>query len=368
MNPLFVRYSVICQWLCGCLVWLLVPSSTYARMHTPDTLVPKYTLQERSKYEVNGVVFVRNERKRGAKQKEAIESVTVVAYQVTRNEAGEVAELVLADPAYSVVTNAQGSFSFEFYGNVEYAVHCIKRGYRSEPIFFGKKKVAKGERISIEIELFAGQSTVLEGICLSEKGKIPIPNTRITLTEIASGVRMQLLSDQQGSFRFPLKAGQDYMLSTNNQNFFAQQPKKIMASSGEEAMSETVWLREIVVGQVLTIETPTFFLNDYHLTKEGTNTLEQLLPILLQNPNVHFELGVHTDSRGNDAYNLALTQKRAEETVSYLIEKGVDPANLVAKGYGEQHIRNHCQNGVRCSNQGHLVNRRMELKVLGFIE
>jgi peptidoglycan-associated lipoprotein len=43
----------------------------------------------------------------------------------------------------------------------------------------------------------------------------------------------------------------------------------------------------------------------------------------------------HTDSRDTEEYNYDLSQKRAQSVVQYLIEKGVEPARLSAKGYGE---------------------------------
>ena len=350
------------------LIFLFAGTVTTAKTCQKTSSLLGQNKLERTSYEVNGTVFIRNENKRGAKQKEATESVVVLAYEVERDSLGNINRLVFRDSKLSQITNAKGAFTFSLFGDTEYSIRCIKEGFTSEPIIFGKKKVATGERISIEIELFQGKNTVLEGICLSEEGKLPISDTQIFLEESKTGITMELWSDESGSFRFPVDEGKSYVLSVKNRNFFTQQPKTIKALPNAEPLTETVWLREIVVGQAMTIETPSFYLNDYHLTKEGMDAIEQIYPILFDNPNVHFELGVHTDARGNDEYNLALTQKRAEEIVAHLIEKGIAPSKVSGKGYGEQKIRNHCQNGVRCSNNGHLVNRRMELKVLGFVE
>jgi peptidoglycan-associated lipoprotein len=43
----------------------------------------------------------------------------------------------------------------------------------------------------------------------------------------------------------------------------------------------------------------------------------------------------HTDYVGSDQSNFELSQKRAQSVVDYLIEKGISPQRLVAKGYGE---------------------------------
>ena len=71
------------------------------------------------------------------------------------------------------------------------------------------------------------------------------------------------------------------------------------------------------------------------LTPESATSLNELVQLLENNPNVTIELGAHCDFRGRDAYNERLSQKRAEAVVNYLIEHGIDAERLVAKGYGE---------------------------------
>ena len=54
-----------------------------------------------------------------------------------------------------------------------------------------------------------------------------------------------------------------------------------------------------------------------------------------ENPNITIELSAHCDYRGNDAYNLRLSQRRAESVVKYLIAHDVAAERLTAVGYGE---------------------------------
>ena len=56
---------------------------------------------------------------------------------------------------------------------------------------------------------------------------------------------------------------------------------------------------------------------------------------LVDNPKISIELSSHTDQRGKDAYNLKLSQQRAQAAVDYIVSKGVDKARITAKGYGE---------------------------------
>lgn len=90
---------------------------------------------------------------------------------------------------------------------------------------------------------------------------------------------------------------------------------------------------------------------------------ETLLPLLKSKP-VSIELMSHTDSRGNDDYNMSLSQQRANAVVNYLVSKGISRSRLSAKGYGETRLVNRCSNGAECSESEHQKNRRTEFRVI----
>lgn len=76
-------------------------------------------------------------------------------------------------------------------------------------------------------------------------------------------------------------------------------------------------------------------------------------------------MGSHTDSIASDAYNIELSQRRAQATVNYLIRKGIDATRLEAKGYGESKpiARNSNPDGTD-NPTGRQRNRRTEFKIL----
>ena len=100
------------------------------------------------------------------------------------------------------------------------------------------------------------------------------------------------------------------------------------------------------------------------IRKESYEILDNIVSYLNYNPNIKVELSSHTDSRGSDSYNMRLSQKRANSTVKYLVEKGIDPNRLKGVGYGETKLQNKCKNRVKCSDEEHEFNRRVEMKVL----
>ncbi|HHS95147.1 MAG TPA: OmpA family protein, partial [Phaeodactylibacter sp.] len=86
--------------------------------------------------------------------------------------------------------------------------------------------------------------------------------------------------------------------------------------------------------------------------------------ILNKYPTMKIELSSHTDSRGTRAYNEALSRKRAEAALKYLVARGIAPERLQVVGHGESQIRNRCTDGVDCSEKEHQFNRRTEIKIL----
>ena len=65
-----------------------------------------------------------------------------------------------------------------------------------------------------------------------------------------------------------------------------------------------------------------------------------------------------------DNYNLILSEKRANSTSKYIIENGIEPNRITAKGYGETKLVNKCSNGVPCTNAEHELNRRTEFVII----
>ena len=104
-----------------------------------------------------------------------------------------------------------------------------------------------------------------------------------------------------------------------------------------------------------------------NIRPDAAAELDKVVTFLYNNPGVTLDLRSHTDSRGSHAYNEGLSQRRAESTRRYLIEKGVDPSRLTgATGYGENQLFNECADGVKCSEAKHQENRRTEFAISGY--
>lgn len=92
------------------------------------------------------------------------------------------------------------------------------------------------------------------------------------------------------------------------------------------------------------------------LSDKASSILDEMAKLMIEYGNDRFEIGGHTDSQGSETSNQILSEKRAESIKQYLVDAGVDPNNLTAKGYGEYSpIAN---NRTR---SGRAKNRRVEI-------
>ncbi len=95
------------------------------------------------------------------------------------------------------------------------------------------------------------------------------------------------------------------------------------------------------------------------LTANAKTILDGVAATLAGRAELKVEVGGHTDSRGSDAYNQELSERRAQSVMDYLIEHGVAADRLTAVGYGEgQPVDSND------TDEGQEHNRRVELKVL----
>ncbi|MGB0883759.1 MAG: OmpA family protein [Flavobacteriales bacterium] len=111
---------------------------------------------------------------------------------------------------------------------------------------------------------------------------------------------------------------------------------------------------------------PIFYeLNSARLTTASKKIIDDTLMPILKESNVSIEIMSHTDSRGNDDFNMKLSQRRANSVINYLVSKNIAKSRLTGRGFGETRLTNDCSNGVDCSETKHRKNRRTEFRVLG---
>ena len=107
-----------------------------------------------------------------------------------------------------------------------------------------------------------------------------------------------------------------------------------------------------------------FNLNKWSIREDAKNSINNIIAYLNKYPKAKIQIGSHTDARASKAYNMRLSDKRANTTMEYLIDHGIDASRLRALGFGETMISNECFDHVRCDEHKHQENRRSEFIVI----
>lgn len=95
------------------------------------------------------------------------------------------------------------------------------------------------------------------------------------------------------------------------------------------------------------------------LKVESYQLLANLLEIMELKPDMKIEIAGHTDSDGDEATNMLLSEQRAKSVMNYLTSMGVSGSRIITKGYGETKPI-----ADNTSSEGKSKNRRTEIRVL----
>lgn len=171
----------------------------------------------------------------------------------------------------------------------------------------------------------------VEGVVLNDKNDAPLADATVKLVG-SDGMTLTNETDEEGAFKFMLRPGTDYVFVASKKGFLTGKDKETTKGLIEsQTFSAEIKLSSIAEP----IELPNIFYDfaKWNLRPESMVALDKLVETLNDNPTVVIELRSHTDSRGSALSNVDLSQKRAQSVVNYLIEKGIEPARLRAKGY-----------------------------------
>jgi len=108
-----------------------------------------------------------------------------------------------------------------------------------------------------------------------------------------------------------------------------------------------------------------FDLSKWNIREDAELELNKIVQAMQYHPKIKVDIRSHTDSRGSAISNERLSEKRAQSTRDWLIQKGISSDRLTAKGYGETQLVNKCADGVPCSEEEHQANRRSEFIIAG---
>lgn len=203
------------------------------------------------------------------------------------------------------------------------------------------------------------------------KGRIYDADTRqalqayFQLTRLSDGTpSARTISDKQGKFFISIAAGENYALTVERKGYLLHSENFALADSFDlgEPYVKDIYLIPVkgqTENKTVRLENVFFEHDSYELKKESEVELNKLASFMRNSPEVKIEIMGHTDSLGDDQYNLELSENRARSVYTFLIEQGIDAERLSYKGYGEEKPV-----APNSTARGRALNRRTEYRVL----
>ncbi len=139
---------------------------------------------------------------------------------------------------------------------------------------------------------------------------------------------------RNGQFKMNLKEGNEYVFAAFKDGYLRD--KVAVNTIGMEDSKDFRYnLYLTPTDAPIKVNNINYEFGSWELLESSKLALDTVVQVLTLNPTITIELMAHTDFVGSDQFNFDLSQKRAQSVVDYLIEKGINPLRLVAKGYGE---------------------------------
>ena len=233
--------------------------------------------------------------------------------------------------------------------------------------YLSSNRDGQGGSVSDEIYLIREKcEAVISGVVYDKNTGEILPGATVLLLDADNNRIGATISDANGAYSFsesPSCESQYALRGTKDDDGY--EPDEKIATTGDSSGTKLVDLYLTPpecapndLGCRLSLEPIYFDFDRYNIRPDAAIELAKILAAMREYPQLIIHIESHTDSRGNDSYNEALSEKRAQSTLAWLVDQGISRERLSAKGYGEYQLTNECSNGADCTEEEHQLNRR----------
>lgn len=241
----------------------------------------------------------------------------------------------------------------------KYTIRVEAKNHLAYEIPFSLEEIVQYNNFEKDVELAPTYEDIQFDVTDMETEN-SIDSVEVILTDEETGIKTKIKTkkNKDGKYVLKLKKGKKYKVKVKAPKGYAFYNAKLdMTKEAPKKMN--VKLEPLNAKTKLTFNNIQFETNSADIDVNSFSELESLIELMKDNPNIKVEISAHTDDVGSEAYNLRLSEKRAESVVKYLVENKVNKKQLIAKGYGESKpiVPND-------SDENRAKNRRVELKIL----
>lgn len=203
------------------------------------------------------------------------------------------------------------------------------------------------------------QDSAYVDIILTDFDSIPEVGGIVKIFNADQSFSLKGLTDQKGLFETRLPLGQTLTIDIEKFDTVFHFTQKIPVNTyGDYKIPFHIKI-QYLTNVVRRFTLPVYFESAKHeLDSQDKQSIDQLLKELNENQNMKIEIGAHTDADGNEGYNQALSQRRANAVRAYLLDQGIEASRIAAKGYGESKPAHSNE-----TEMGKAKNRRVEILV-----
>lgn len=196
----------------------------------------------------------------------------------------------------------------------------------------------------------------------------PIKNYEALLVD-NSGNPVSTSQNKKGDLIAELELESEYLLSLGKKGYFSLSDSTLSTVGFEgDTLVRKYTLAAIPYKSKLFADNIYYDFDKSDIRDSEKSTLENIGKLLIENPHTVLYVSSHTDSRGSNAYNDALSERRAQAVYQYLGEKGIASDRIKLEWFGEANLANNCTDGVPCAEINHQLNRRSELVLSAFVD
>ena len=200
-------------------------------------------------------------------------------------------------------------------------------------------------------------------LVINENTNAAVAGARVDLYDTMGNKLSTKTSNVDGMVSFKAACDQAHEVQGVLADFESNASK--VAPANDQKVSATIALKpieEIIVEDQIVLNPILFDLDKSNIKAQAAFELDKVVAVMNKYPEMVIAVGAHTDSRATDAYNLSLSEARAQSTVQYIISKGISGKRISGKGYGESQPKVSC--GDTCSEADHQLNRRSEFTIV----
>jgi outer membrane protein OmpA-like peptidoglycan-associated protein len=188
-------------------------------------------------------------------------------------------------------------------------------------------------------------------------------NANVAIVDYNKNVIAKELTNDKGEVSYKVECNTEYAIQVSKDGFEGNNYAIAKDLSGVTAVNADLKpINEIITEKEVLLQPIFFEFNKNNITQNAAFELDKLVQVMTINPTMKILIKSHTDSKGSEDYNIALSDRRAKSTVQYLISKGISNERVSGKGYGESEPKIDCKD--TCTPEQDASNRRSEFLII----